>query len=64
MKNKLFIFESTEWTRVRSAAAEHEEIFDPAFIALLPANSQATLPPTAQASAEVRRRSDYSLRSW
>ncbi len=41
LKNKLFIAESTEWTRVRSAAALTEEVFDPAFIALLPANTQA-----------------------
>ena len=40
IKNKLFIFESTEWTRVRSSAAETEEVFDPAFIALMPANVQ------------------------
>ena len=30
-RNKLFIFESTEWTRIRSAASESQEIFDPAF---------------------------------
>ena len=41
MKNKLFIFESTEWTRVRSQALETHEIFDPAFICMLPANAQA-----------------------
>jgi hypothetical protein len=41
MKNKLFIFESTEWTRVRSAASETQEIFDPSFIGMLPANAQA-----------------------
>jgi hypothetical protein len=41
MKNKLFIFESTEWTRVRSSASETQEILDPAFISLLPANTQA-----------------------
>jgi len=41
VKNKLFVFESTEWTRVRSSAVETEEIFDPAFISLLPANAQA-----------------------
>ena len=39
VKNKLFIFESTEWTRVRSAATETEEIFDPSFTAMLPANA-------------------------
>jgi outer membrane receptor protein involved in Fe transport len=41
MKNKLFIFESTEWTRVRSSASETQEILDPGFIGLLPANTQA-----------------------
>src|SRR5580658_1538332 len=41
LKNKIFIFQSTEWIRVRSAANETEEIFDPSFIALLPANIQA-----------------------
>jgi hypothetical protein len=40
-KNKLFIFESTEWTRVRSSATETEEIFDPSFIALMPSNIQS-----------------------
>jgi outer membrane receptor protein involved in Fe transport len=40
-KDKLFLFESTEWTRVRSAAIETQEIFDPAFIAMLPSNTQA-----------------------
>jgi hypothetical protein len=39
-KNKLFVFESTEWTRVRSAAVETQEIFDPAFIAMLPSNTR------------------------
>jgi Carboxypeptidase regulatory-like domain len=41
MKNKLFIYESTEWTRVRSQALETQEIFDPSFIAMLPANAQS-----------------------
>jgi hypothetical protein len=41
VKNKLFIFESTEWTRVRSSASESEEVLDPSFISLLPANAQA-----------------------
>jgi hypothetical protein len=41
MKNKLFIFESTEWTRVRSQATESEEVLDPSFIAMLPANAQS-----------------------
>jgi hypothetical protein len=41
IKNKLFIFQSTEWTRVRSAATETEEVFDPTFTALLPTNAAA-----------------------
>jgi hypothetical protein len=41
IKDKLFISQSTEWTRVRSAASETEEIFDPTFISMLPANTQA-----------------------
>jgi hypothetical protein len=57
-KDKLFIFESTEWTRVRSAATESEEVFDPAFIASMPSNIQAyyktygqtTLPSAGVAS--------------
>ncbi|HEV3482372.1 MAG TPA: TonB-dependent receptor [Candidatus Acidoferrales bacterium] len=39
VKNKLFVFESTEWTRVRSAAPQTEEVFDPSFTALLPAGT-------------------------
>lgn len=41
LKNKLFLFDSAEWTRVRSAASETQEILDPALISMLPANSQA-----------------------
>ena len=41
VKDKLFFSESTEWTRVRSAATETEEIFDPGFVSMLPANAQA-----------------------
>jgi len=41
IKNKLFASESTEFTRVRSNSVQTEEIFDPSFIALLPANAQA-----------------------
>jgi hypothetical protein len=41
LKNKLFFEATTEWTKVRSSAVETEEVFDPAFIALLPANSKA-----------------------
>jgi Carboxypeptidase regulatory-like domain len=49
IKNKLFVSETTEWTRVRSAAIETEEVLDPGFIfgnstygwPGLPANAQA-----------------------
>jgi outer membrane receptor protein involved in Fe transport len=41
LKDKLFIFESTEWTRVRSSANETEEVFDPAFLAMMPTNLQS-----------------------
>jgi len=41
MKNKLFAFFSQEFTRVRSSSNQTEEVFDPSFISLLPANSQA-----------------------
>jgi hypothetical protein len=41
LRNKLFIEETTEYTRVRSAAKEIEEIFDPTFISQLPANAKA-----------------------
>jgi hypothetical protein len=39
VKQKLFAYFSGEWTRVRSAASETEDVFDPAFTSLLPANS-------------------------
>jgi len=38
IKNKLFAYASTEWTRVRSSASEINEVLDPAFIKMLPAN--------------------------
>jgi len=41
IKNKLFVSESTEWTRVRSSAAESLEELDPTFVAMLPANTQS-----------------------
>jgi len=40
LKDKLFFFESTEWTRVRSNASQIEDIFTPQFIGTLPANAQ------------------------
>jgi len=56
IKNKLFISESTEWTRVRSSSSQTEEVFDPAFIAYLPTNAQSyfsTYGTGAVASAGV-----------
>ena len=58
IKNKLFIFESTAWTRGRSAASLSEEIFDPAFIAMMPTDiqdyyksyGQTTLPSSGVAA--------------
>ncbi len=41
LKQKLFASFSEEFTRVRSAASETEDVFDPAFISLLPANVQS-----------------------
>ena len=41
IKNKLFVSESTEFTRVRSNSVQIGEIFDPTFISMLPANAQA-----------------------
>ena len=41
IKNKLFVSVSEEFVRVRSAASEVEDVFDPAFISLLPANLQS-----------------------
>jgi hypothetical protein len=41
LKNKLFVSFSEEFTRVRSAASEVADVFDPAFVSLLPANDQA-----------------------
>ena len=37
----MFIFEGTEWTRVRSTANLTEETLDPGFINMLPANTQS-----------------------
>jgi Carboxypeptidase regulatory-like domain len=41
LKDKLFFFASTEWTRVRSDASETAEILDPTFISMLPSNIQS-----------------------
>jgi Carboxypeptidase regulatory-like domain len=48
IKNKLFVFESTEWTRVRSNSVQTEEIFDPTFISGNPATGYPGLPANAQ----------------
>jgi hypothetical protein len=59
IKNKLFVSETTEWTRVRSAAIETEEVFDPGFIL---GNStyggracQRMRKPTSRPSVPARR---------
>jgi Carboxypeptidase regulatory-like domain len=41
LKNKLFAFFSEEFVRVRSSSSQTEEILDPAFISMLPANIQS-----------------------
>lgn len=51
IKNKLFISEGTEWTRIRSASVQTQEIFDPSFIALLPSNTQAYYKAYGQGAA-------------
>ena len=40
LKNKLFFFGSTEWTRVRSGATLTAAVPTPQFLALTPANVQ------------------------
>jgi carboxypeptidase family protein/TonB-dependent receptor-like protein len=41
IKNRVFFFQSTEWTRVRSALNSQQFILDPAFIALTAPNTQS-----------------------
>lgn len=41
IKDKLFVSGGNEWVRVRSSSVQTEEIFDPSFTAMLPANSAA-----------------------
>jgi hypothetical protein len=48
LKNKLFVFESTEWTRVRSNSSQTAEIFDPTFIFGNAATGYPGLPANAQ----------------
>ena len=40
MKNKLFVYFTSEWLRVRSQPFQTEEVLDPGFISLLPSNVQ------------------------
>jgi hypothetical protein len=40
IKNKLFVFGTAEWLRVRSQATQTQEVLDPGFVSLLPANVQ------------------------
>jgi hypothetical protein len=59
IKNRLFASFSEEFTRVRSAASETEDVFDPAFISLTPSNVQSyftqygtgVLPSTSSVTA-------------
>jgi len=48
IKNKLFFFESTEWTRVRSSATETEEVLDPTFVSGNSATGWPGLPANIQ----------------
>jgi hypothetical protein len=41
LKNKLFASFSEEFTRVRSASQQTEEVLDPSFVSMLPANIQS-----------------------
>jgi Carboxypeptidase regulatory-like domain/TonB dependent receptor len=41
MKDKLFVFLTSEWLRVRSQPYQTEEVLDPGFISLLPGNVQS-----------------------
>jgi Carboxypeptidase regulatory-like domain/TonB dependent receptor len=52
VRNKLFISESTEFTRVRSNSVQTAEIFDPTFIFGNPATGYPGLPANAQAYFE------------
>lgn len=49
IKNKLFISESTEFTRVRSNSVQTAEVFDPSFIFGNSSTGYAGLPANAQA---------------
>jgi Carboxypeptidase regulatory-like domain/TonB dependent receptor len=41
IKDKLFVFYSQEFVRVRSNSSQTEEVLDPSFVSLLPANIQS-----------------------
>ena len=49
IKNKLFVSETTEFTRVRSSSSQIAEVFDPGFITGNPAFGWPGLPANAQA---------------
>jgi hypothetical protein len=51
LKQKLFAYFSEEFVRVRSAANETEDIFDPAFTSLLPANAASYFSKYATGAA-------------
>ena len=53
IKNKVFVSESTEFTRVRSGSVQTQEVFDPAFIGYLPQNAQDYFNAYATAPAPV-----------
>lgn len=40
MKNKLFVYNTIEWLRVRSQPTQIQEVLDPGFVSLLPQNIQ------------------------
>jgi hypothetical protein len=45
VKNKLFFFNSTEWTRVRSTATLQKWVIDPAFLSRTASNTQSFFTP-------------------
>jgi Carboxypeptidase regulatory-like domain/TonB dependent receptor len=51
IKNKLFVSGSNEWIRVRSSSVQTEEVFDPSFTSMLPANSAAYFSAFATGAA-------------
>ncbi len=64
IKDKLFVFESTEWTRVRSAAVETELIPTPEFLSYTAANVQSyfsTYGATPYAITTTYNQSDLGI---